>query len=50
MGASAFFLFLQFNTIVKAQVVSSDERPAFVNSANRKIKSTGKIEFTTPIQ
>lgn len=51
MGASAFFLFLQFNTIVKAQVVSSDERPAFVNSANRKIKSTGKIEFhyTNPI-
>jgi len=45
INASLFLLFSVFNTTLKAQVVTSDERPAFVNSANGNLKTTGKHVF-----
>ena len=51
MAAFAILLFLQLSTVVQAQVVNSDERPAFINSTNKAIKSTGKkvFRYTNPI-
>lgn len=44
-------LFLSYQNLIQAQVVNSDERPAYVKSASQKIKNAGahKFKYQNPI-